>query len=227
MNTTCGYPPAEEFKVIRDVNAAALDFLNVRYLLSPPGRASPAPKWSPVYSGGDGTVFENRQWLPRVFTPQTISLVRGPDGASVGANAMELFGGALSGIAGVTDWRSRAYVLGRETRDFANGEAEVTEYRESTNRISFRTRSSGEEVLLVASLVQDGGWSARDASGQAIEVSRANGPFLALRVPKGDRRILLKYRPPGMALGGGISLASLVAVGGWALIRSRQTAARP
>jgi hypothetical protein len=215
LNRTCGYPPAEEFKLIRDVNAAALDFLNVRYLLSPPGRASPADKWSPVYGGADGTVFENRQVLPRVFAPETVSLVCSPAGARVGANAMELFGGTLSEIVGVRDWRSRAYVLGKDTREIANGTADVTEYRESTNRVSFRARSSGEETLLVASLVQDGGWSARDESGLAIETSLANGPFLALRLPSGSHEVFLKYYPPGLQTGSWISMASLLAAGAW------------
>ena len=223
LNATCGYPPADEFKQIRDINAAALDFLNVRYLLSPPGRASPAEKWSPVYGGADGTVFENRQAIPRVFAPATVSLLHSADRVRANANAMTLFGDALSGIAGMRDWRSRACVLGGETREIANPAADVTEYRESTNRISFRARSSGAETILVASVVQDGGWSARDETGAAVETSLANGPFLALRVPRGDHRIFLKYRPPGIALGGGISLASLVAVGGLALIRRRPT----
>jgi Bacterial membrane protein YfhO len=225
LNATCGYPPAEEFKVIRDVNAAALDFLNVRYLLSPPGRASPAEKWSPVYGGADGTVFENRQALPRVFAPGTVSLVRSRDHARGNANAMTLYGDALSGIATIRDWRSRAWVLGGETREIANATADVTEYREATNRISLRAKSSGFETTLVASLVQDGGWSARDETGRAIETSLANGPFLALRVPAGDHRILLKYSPPGIALGGGISLFSLAAVGAWALLRRRPASA--
>jgi hypothetical protein len=221
LNTTCGYPPAEEFKQIRDINAAALNFLNVRYLLSLPGRASPAAKWIPVYGGGDGTVFENRQALPRVFAPETVSLLRSPDGAAGNANAMSLSGEALSGITGLRDWRSRAYVLGQETREIANGTSDITEYRESANSASFRATSSGAETILVASLVQDGGWSGRDESGQAIQTSLANGPFLALRVPRGDHRILLKYRPPGILFGSGISLAAAAAVAIWALLLRR------
>jgi uncharacterized membrane protein YfhO len=138
---------------------------------------------------------------------------------------MDFFGKALSGIAGVTDWRSRAFVLGNDTREVANGAAEVTEYRESTNSVLFRSRSSGEETVLVASLVEDGGWSARDETGRSIETSLANGPFLALRVPKGDHRIFLKYRPPGILLGSGISLASLAAVGAGTLFLRRRRAA--
>lgn len=225
LNATCGYPPAEEFKQIGDVNAPALDFLNVRYLLSPPGRAAPAERWKAVYSGADGTVFENQRVLPRVFAPETVSLVRRTAGSRPGSNAMDFFGKALSGIAGVTDWRSRAFVLGNDTREVANGAAEVTEYRESTNSVLFRSRSSGEETVLVASLVEDGGWSARDETGRSIETSLANGPFLALRVPKGDHRIFLKYRPPGILPGSGISLASLAAVGAGTLFLRRRRAA--
>ena len=53
---------SREFDVLRvgDVDHGLIDFLNVRFLLGEPG-ATFGPKWQLIYSGADGTLFENRQ----------------------------------------------------------------------------------------------------------------------------------------------------------------------
>jgi hypothetical protein len=67
LDRACGYPPAEYFKFFGNLNAPELDFLNVRYLVSAAGRAAPGEKWRQIYSGIDGTVFENSKSAPRIF----------------------------------------------------------------------------------------------------------------------------------------------------------------
>jgi hypothetical protein len=216
LNATCGYPPADEFKQIRDLNASALDFLNVRYLIRAPGRVSPAAKWRPVYAGGDGAVFENRDALARVFAPERIAFVAGAGGSRGWAgngNAFEQFGAPASAFAGKKDWREEAYFLSREAKRIANGSAEVTGYRESSNEASFSVTVSDGGSYVVASLVQDGGWSARDERGREIATTLANGPFLGLRLPAGSHTVFLKYSPPGFQAGLWISIASLLAAG--------------
>ncbi len=202
LDATCGYPPAEEFKQIRDVNASALDFLNVRFLLAAPGRTSPAEKWRPVYGGADGTVFENRDVLPRVFAPERIAPLPGAAGWTT--------------LASRKDWRAEASSVGGQPGAVSNGAADVSNYRESINDAAFDVQVSGGRALVIASLVQDGGWSARDESGREIVTTLANGPFLALRLPGGSHRVFLKYSPPGLRTGAWISMASLLAAGVWA-----------
>jgi hypothetical protein len=67
LDRCCGYAPGDYFKQLRDVNAPALDYLNVRYLVAAPGRPRPGARWRPVYSGADGSVFENTEARPPVF----------------------------------------------------------------------------------------------------------------------------------------------------------------
>jgi hypothetical protein len=67
LDARCGYDPEPYFKMIRNVNAPVLDFLNVRYLVWTPGKQPPGSKWKSAYSGADGTVFENPDALPRFF----------------------------------------------------------------------------------------------------------------------------------------------------------------
>ena len=67
LDAAAGYPPAEYYKSLRNLDAPVLDRLNVRYFVAGPGRPPPSAKWMRVYAGVDGTVFENARTQPRVF----------------------------------------------------------------------------------------------------------------------------------------------------------------
>jgi hypothetical protein len=172
LDRTAGYRPTDYFKRIANLNAPSLDFLNVKYLIAAPGRASPGPKWRPVYSGADGTLFENTGVMPRVVGPAAIS-----------------------------------------------------EYVETADTVSFRASvPGGAAAPVVASLANDGGWTARDEAGRRIPTRRANGPFLGLLLPPGDHRVHLRYVAPGFREGAMLSGATLVAAAGLLLLSRRKTA---
>ena len=219
LDATCGYDPAEYFKQIRNVDSPALDFLNVRYLVAVPGRTASSEKWKRVYSGPDGTVFENARPLPRVFAPETIRLVRRRAAGLLPEPATRAYGSPYRDLFRDLDWSREAVVLEDGTRDFhppaqpAQARTDVTDYRETTNSVSFRVRGGPADTILVTSLVQDGGWRARREGGGAIATGRANGPFLALQVPPGQHRLRLDYTPPGFRLGAWISVAALALSG--------------
>jgi hypothetical protein len=160
LDAAAGYPPADYFKQVRDVNAPIFDFLNVRYFIGRPGTEAPGGKWRNVYAGPEGTLFENTKALPRVV---------------------------------------------------ADPAAEILDYVERTNSITFRVRTA-EPTRVRTSVVQDGGWTAR-SDGIPIRVNRTHGPFLTLEVPGGSHTIRLRYLPPGMAAGFGITAATIVIVG--------------
>ena len=65
---------------------------------------------------------------------------------------------------------------------------------------------------MVASLVQDGGWTARDETGRPLPTGRANGPFLAVAIPEGDHRIRLRYAPPGSRTGAVVTIGTAAAL---------------
>jgi Bacterial membrane protein YfhO len=60
------------------------------------------------------------------------------------------------------------------------------------------------------------GWTAR-VDGQPAELLRADGCITALRLPEGARRVELSYWPPGLTVGLGMSMATLMllVVVGW------------
>ncbi len=175
LNLVCGYDPAAYYKPIRNPNAPALDALGVRYLVAGPGAAAPGKKWTPVYSGRDGAIFENARARPLVFAA---------DGSI----------------------------------------AEVSDHAETFNSVSFRVRAPRPAVL-VASLVDDGGWRARDETGRKIALGRASGPFLKILAPEGDHRIRLDYASPGFRTGALVSLVTAATAAVLLTVRSRRSPA--
>ncbi len=187
LDATAGYPRADYFKRIRNADAPVFDFLNVRYMVSAPDGHSPGNRWKTVYAAHDGNVYENSAVLPRVFVPERVRLVKAPAGLRepvMDANAA--FGAAFGEIAGNRNWRAKAWVLWHEDGEAPGGKAEISDYAESTNAISFRARVTAGPACVLLSVVQDGGWSARDETGARVPVFRANGPFFAVALMPGE-----------------------------------------
>jgi len=164
--------------------------------------------------------------LPRAFAPASVrtvspaALLREPL-----SNANAAFGAeTFASIAANDDWAARAWILGppgAAASEAANPPAEVTGYRESTNDASFSARAPEGPSWIVLSLGQDGVWSASAPGGARLEISRANGPFLAVRVPAGTTAVRLRYRPPGWNAGLAIGAATAVLLGVAAVRRRR------
>ena len=99
----------------------------------------------------------------------------------------------------------------------------IDDYVETTNTLSFRARVTSGPAYAVVSVVQDGGWSARDRDGARFEIRRANGPFLAVVLPEGEHEVVLTYRSPGFGIGAAISLAAAIGIAGLAYAVDRRS----
>ena len=219
LDATCGYPRADYFKRIRNPDASVFNFLNVRYMMSAPDGRSPGARWKTVYAGTDGNVYENAAVLPRAFVPEHVQLVAAPAGLREPVkDSNAAFGAAFPAIAGNRDWRERAWVLWHENGETSGGKAEIADYAESTNAISFRARVAEGPACVVLSVVQDGGWSAKDEKGAKIPVYRANGPFFAVALMPGEHTVRLTYWPPGFIAGSIISGATAIVLAGAAIL---------
>ncbi len=238
LDVTAGYSSAEYFKNIQNVNAPAFDFLNVKYLVSTPGRAAPGEKWKQVYAASDGTVFENTLVLPRVFEPRDLRVITKVRHGLRPENVTLAYGRPFRELFTSLDWRREAIVLADGVGNFypnaraiPSNRVHLTAYEERINSASFRAQvqPGNGDAIVIASLVQDGGWSAHGAGRRVLPTGRANGPFLAISLPPGEYLVRLSYSPPGFFLGTGISLATLcvlAALGAWVRTRSHPPRSR-
>jgi hypothetical protein len=221
LDAAAGYNPGDYFKHVANLNAPALDFLNVSYLVAGAGRGSPGPKWQLVYSGEDGTVFRSLGGVPRIFAPRQVQHL--PGGENLRGhprNVMKAFPGMVQNVMSTQDWRASAVVGGFDLADGEsagqrlNGDAEITEYHETTNAVTFRARvaAPGRSTILATSLAQDGGWSAFDGNGRRLPTAWVNGPFLAIGLEQGFHTVRLKYVPSGFRTGALISLLTVAVI---------------
>jgi hypothetical protein len=194
--------------------------LNVRYLVSGQPARGESARWRRVYSGPDGSVLENARALPRVFAPGKIRVIAGSGGSA--GHSLSDFGEEGARITSRSDWSGEASVLAwpgdaaLAPGEFSNPEVTIDRYRETTNRVTFRARTA-KRAVVVASLVNDGGWTAKDSRGESIPLVAANGPFLGIPLTAGENDIRMGYAPPGF-LGGVIVSAMtgfLVILAGW------------
>jgi hypothetical protein len=224
LDATCGYPAGEYFKIIRDLDSPALDFLNVRYVVAAPGTAAPGRRWLRAYSGPDGEVFENPEALARVFAPPTIRAV-GAGRPGHFEDAFRAFGSPPATLLAGLDFHRVAIVVsdGESLGAPAAREnaAVITEIRERTNALAFTAEAPTAGAVVVATVVQDGGWRARDERGTLV-AGRANGPFLAVRLRPGAHRVELSYLPPGLRTGAAISGGTILAAALGALFAARR-----
>ena len=88
--------------------------------------------------------------------------------------------------------------------------ASVSVEREDPEHIVLRV-DTARGGILVTSEVDYPGWEAR-VDGQPAEILRANAAFRGIAVPGGSHRVELCFRPRSLAVGAGVSLASLLGI---------------
>ncbi len=129
----------------------------------------------------------------------------------------------------------RPYAAGfRSNRDVALDVRGVAECRDAAAHAGrsepgweqFETAGDGPGYLVVRGSYARG-WSAT-VDGNRVPVLRANGKHKAVPVPAGRHSIVLRYRPPGLALGvalSGLSLVGCVVLLSWQCVRPRRARA--
>lgn len=191
---------------VDDLTAPMLSMMNVRFALALPD--SPIPPWWRLIGRYPGyALLENSRALPRAFVPRVVH---------TGSNNI------IRDMRACSDFGAEAWIESPgPAMDVANGTGSV------------RVRADGSRLLLHASMQSPGwivisetawsGWRASSA-GNPLKLHFANRAFLGMYVPAGVHDIVLSYRPRSFTTGAVISIATAVAVAGFALIRRRRSA---
>ncbi len=189
------------FNRVDDPTRPFLSFLNVRYVVAPPGH-SPPEGWKTVYSGEEGRLFENPRVLPRAFVPRYLHFE--PDGG----RQIALLGAIRSfSDNGILGEERPAGVFGIEAR--SNGEASVKIASYETQRMTLEI-DARQPALVATSMTAWPGWKLTVDGARAALVSY-NHAFLGFRVPAGRHTAVLRYMPDGFIAGSVITLVSLAA----------------
>ncbi len=187
--------PASPDLVLRNVDRAWLDFLNVRWLYVPPDHELKPPYFEERYRGPDGVVLEYMKALPRYFF--------------VGDARVEKDFGMTVGLTRfIYDYRAHAIVdrkpalSGAEgppnvPAQFAGGEVKIVRYE--ANRTVLDVDSRGWNLLVTSDTFWPG-WNAR-VNGKPHELVKVNGAFVGMFVPPGRARIELRYWPEEVTQG--------------------------
>ncbi|HTO87623.1 MAG TPA: YfhO family protein [Thermoanaerobaculia bacterium] len=190
------------FNRVEDPTKPFLSFLNVRYVIAPPGYAPP-PRWKVLSEDRTGRLLENPDVLPRVFVPRRIVREREP------ARQRER-------LYAITDFAETGVLEGPSAPPETNGPArvEITRYEGPRMDLSIEAR---EKTVIATSVTNWPGWRLT-VDGNAMPLLRYNLAFVAFEAPPGRHRAVLDYWPESFAAGlwiSGVSLLLSIACLAW------------
>lgn len=185
---------------VDDPTKPFLSFLNVKWLVAPPGYAEPAG-WKLVSEGRGGRLFVNGRVLPRAFAPGFFGYVREPQRQLEILTDVEDFGayGIVDRPAGMREDSARWE---------KNGQASVriASYHGSSLTLAIEAQ---EPAVVATSIPRWKGWRL-SIDGRRSDLTGYNIGFLGFWVPAGRHTVELTYLPDGFVYGALISGASVL-----------------
>lgn len=188
-------PQAVWFNRVDDPTKPFLAFLNVRYVLGPPGHPLPAG-WKLLAEDAGGRLFENPNALPRAFVPRRVFSESEP-----GRQRERLFAIQDFGEEGVVE------AAGSSIADNGAAAVRIASYAPQRMEMSIDAEAP---ALVATSVTRWPGWRL-ELDGREVPLLAYNRAFLAFRVPAGRHRAVLRYLPRSFVAGAWISAISLVA----------------
>jgi uncharacterized membrane protein YfhO len=208
LRVITGYDPSDYFAKWENLSTPLVNFLNVKYVVS-------VPKWRPddenryrlVYEGRDGTIFENRQALPRFFPARNVILEFKRD----------YF---LNRLMQLADWGSTAIVSelpvesDRERQDLLaprpldSLEPSISMISVSSTEFVMRIQAP-RYGMISSSQAFWPGWHI-EQNGQPVHPLEVNGAFLGFVVHPGESIVRVWYAPLTWRAGAIISIVTLL-----------------
>ncbi len=180
-----------DVKRIVDPNHVAIDFLNVRYLLTYPN-ANLGGKWQRLYSGMDGELYENTGFTSRFFIPHLLRRVQKNDWERE--------------LRRSSDFQDTPLVYGRDLPPVIVNPQEATITCRAHGPTDFRLRvATPRPVLVASSQPAMPGWRVR-VNNQVVQPVRINGAFLGFWVPAGVADVSVRYQAVPFRVAVGVAL---------------------
>ena len=224
LRVLANYDVSTYFAMWKNFDTRLLDYLNVRYVVAEPkAKMKDQQRYRTVYAGKDGTIFENRDVLPRFFPAWAVLL--------------EFNGNTFMRRLLVHDSWSWAVLLKRlpvesdqERRDLLAPRPATAPRTKLTltswSATDYRMHVSAPRwTVIVSSIPYWPGWHVSTAT-RSLEALQVNGAFLGFTVPPGESDVRVHFVPLSFYLGLAASLltiAGMIAFG----VRKRRAGSQP
>jgi hypothetical protein len=200
-----GYNTSSYFAMWPNTTTTLLDYLNVRYFVTGPGRELDRPRFTQVYDGADGRIFENRNVLPRFYATRNVIVEWD----------MKRF---VPRLAATTDWAHVAVLENLPITD-EKMRADLIAPHDGPDASVAITAATGDAyaihvtapryTLVASSIPSWPGWHIRSES-KSVAPLRINGAFLGFLLPPGEHNVRVWYAPWSFRIGIALSLLMMI-----------------
>jgi hypothetical protein len=206
LDLTVEYYTEYYHMMLEHIGGTALDFLNVKYIVTHPGNPYDAELYNLVYDGQDGRILENRTFLPRFYAVRNVVL----------EFRDEVF---RQNLARHTDWGQTALLEDLELEhpamndDFFKPRPEdsplaTAKIIEASDSEYLLLTNAPRWSLVVSSIPMWPGWKV-ERDGKRVEPIRVNGEFVGFAVPPGISHVRVWYSPWTFWVGVWIAVATI------------------
>lgn len=187
----CVHQPVS-FNRVDDPTRPFLSFLNVRWVIAPPGYPPP-PGWTVAGDDRTGRILENPNVLPRVFAPR-------------GYFREDDRGRQLLLLQSIADFRESGVVAeaGGDRLDNGEADARILRYGPEAVLVDIDARAP---ALVATSLTRWPGWKVF-VDEHPVPIVAYNYAFIAFHVGAGHHSVRIAYEPAGVRAGLAVSLAT-------------------
>ncbi|HVR40354.1 MAG TPA: YfhO family protein [Thermoanaerobaculia bacterium] len=209
LRVLTGYDPGDYFARWENLETTLLDYLGVKYVLTPPrANLKDTQRFSLVYDGDDGRIFENHDALPRFYAVRNV-LLEFRDDAFIRLliKQRDWDDTVILDKLPVENDQMRTDLLAPRTPNAAGATLEIVDAKPTDYRLRVR---APRYSIIVSSIPYWPGWHV-ERFGRRVEPLQVNGGFLGFAVPAGEMDVRVWYDP--WTWKAGVLIAALTALG--------------
>ncbi|MCA1560452.1 MAG: YfhO family protein [Acidobacteria bacterium] len=174
-----------------------LDFLNIKYVLTPAEIALPPDRFRLLHDGPT-RVYLNLSVQPRAFLVDDYTVLDGDEARRAMRAGLDLTRAAIMA-------RSLDADLEPQRASGVVGTARILEYADES--VVVTTRADGRRLLVLSDVFYPG-WVATVDDAE-VPIHRTNYAFRGVSVPAGEHTVTFSYRPASVEYGRHVSLAGI------------------
>lgn len=210
MRVLANYDTNDYFGKWTSSETPLIDYLNVRYLLTPPQAGLPDSegRLELVYDGKDGRIFRNNAALPRWFSTPVVLLEFRND-----EFVRRVKGNTNWGLTSVLAYLEVNQEIGRDLLSPRPADAPLAtvKIRRSEPTHWEMTVNAPRHSMVVSSIPHWPGWKVF-AGGKQLDALRVNGAFLGFIAPPGVTDVRVSYDPITFKAGAWIAGLTVLAL---------------